>query len=179
MKKKSLIAIDFLAVIITVAFSIAMWLIKDKVSDYLGISLLGVLITCFVSNSSILLPSASLFIVMQAATIINPLLVSIVAAIGTTLGELVGFCLGRFGGNVIQNKKIDEIEKKFHKKPYFIVFLFSLLPLPVFDIIGILSGACKINILKFILCCFAGKFIKIIFYAFFGKFLMQFVSFNF
>ena len=51
------------------------------------------------------------------------------------------------------------------KNGYLLVFLLALLPLPLFDIIGIYSGGTKMNPVAFFVICFVGKFIKLLFYV--------------
>jgi uncharacterized membrane protein YdjX (TVP38/TMEM64 family) len=51
------------------------------------------------------------------------------------------------------------------------------MPLPLFDIIGIASGYLRINLYKFLIACFSGKFIKMVIYAFGANHFVKYVSF--
>ena len=43
--------------------------------------------------------------------------------------------------------------------------MFSALPLPFFDLIGMLSGALRLRVTLFCTMCFLGKLIKMLFYV--------------
>ena len=45
---------------------------------------------------------------------------------------------------------------------YLTVLLFAVLPLPVFDVVGMLCGAMKMNVVRFFGICLAGKLIKML-----------------
>lgn len=131
----------------------------------MAISAFGVLIICFLANASVLLPSSSILIVVEYSMVINPLLVALCGAFGATLGEMTGFYVGRYGRKVVPGKLMKWVKARMASHKYLIVLLFSVLPLPVFDIIGILSGAMKMSSLKFFGICFTGKLIKMMCYV--------------
>lgn len=141
------------------------WLLKSVIQKHVAVSAIGIMLVCFFANASVLLPSSSIFIVVEYSMIINPLLVALCGAIGSSLGELTGFYLGRCGTSVIPKKITIWIQEKMSCHKYLVVFLFSVLPLPIFDIVGILSGATKMNALKFLGICFVGKLIKMLCYV--------------
>jgi len=49
------------------------------------------------------------------------------------------------------------------------------LPIPCFDIIGILSGLAKVNIMKFYASCVSGKLVKMLMFVAIGKFVAQII----
>lgn len=146
-------------------FSLLAWFAKDQIEKHMAISVLGVLVVCFLANASVLLPSSSILIVVEYSLLINPLLVAVCGALGASLGEMTGFFVGRYGRKAVSGKLIKWIESKMTKHGQFIVLLFSALPLPVFDVIGMISGATKMNLLKFFGICFTGKLIKMLCYV--------------
>ena len=129
------------------------------------INVLGVFVICFLTNASVLLPSSSILIVVECSMLINPFLVAICGAFGAALGEMTGFSVGRYGRKAVPGKFMKWVEERMASHKYLMVLLFSALPLPVFDIVGILSGAMKMNALKFFGICFAGKLIKMLCYV--------------
>jgi membrane protein YqaA with SNARE-associated domain len=94
--------------------------------------------------------------------ILNPWLVGLSAALGATLGELVGYGLGKGGGILLEkrNKQLLEKGEKWFKKggvyPFIFIVLFAVTPLPD-DVVGILGGMFNYNIKKFLLASFIGK----------------------
>lgn len=96
----------------------------------------------------------------------NPVLVAFFGALGATLGELVGYLAGRMSTDISPKLKtfLDKVASKIHNDAI-LVFILAVLPLPLFDLVGIYSGGTRMNILKFFLACFLGKFIKMLVYT--------------
>ena len=61
-------------------------------------------------------------------------------------------------------KIIDDISKKI-KNVYLLIFLFALIPLPLFDLVGVYAGGRKVKLPFFIAVCYLGKLLKMLFYA--------------
>ncbi len=90
----------------------------------------------------------------------NPWIVGMVAGLGSAIGEMTSYILGR-GGRRIVNKKHLKLLNKARKwiethGAFVIIVLFAATPLP-FDIIGILAGMMNYNIKRFFLATLTGK----------------------
>lgn len=157
---------EVLFVIFVIALSIVIFLMRDKIGQVNDISYLGLFLLCFLANSTILLPAPSLMIAASCALIMNPLLVALTAALGSTLGEFVGYAFGTITKDISPKFKkiLDKLTGKIRNQTV-LVFIMAVLPLPLFDIVGIYSGGTKMNLMKFSLACFAGKFIKLLVYT--------------
>lgn len=131
----------------------------------MAISAIGVLIICFLANASVLLPSSSVLIVVEYSMIINPLIVAACGALGAALGEMTGFYVGRCGRGIISKRITRWVETKMKRHRYLVVLIFATMPLPLFDIVGMISGTMKMNALKFFGVCFVGKMIKMLCYV--------------
>lgn len=166
---------NFIIVSCLLAFGLLAWFAKGQIEKHMAISALGVFVVCFLANASILLPSSSVLIVVEYSMIINPFLVAACGALGSSLGEMTGFFVGRYGRKAVPGKLMKWVKSKMKNQKYLIVLLFSILPLPVFDIVGMLSGAMKMNPLKFFGICFAGKFIKMLCYVWLAYELLPFL----
>lgn len=135
-----------------------------KAYGYIGIFLL-----CLFLNATVLLPSSSTLVVMSMATIYHPIVVALVGALGTALGEFTGYFTGYYGKVVVENSTVfNEVIRLYKKFPNLAIVIFAALPLPFFDIIGILSGSIKMGKRKFFLLCFLGKAVKMFTYAYIG-----------
>ena len=158
--------LEVILIIVIVGLSISIFLLRDRIQNVSNVSYLGLFLLCFLANSTVLLPAPSLMIAASCALIMNPLLVAIVASLGSTLGEFVGYAFGTVSKDLSPKfqKVIDEFATKIHNQSL-LVFIFAVLPLPLFDIVGIYSGGAKMNLVKFFLVCFAGKFIKMLVYT--------------
>lgn len=159
-------ALEIVFVSIVVMLSVIIFLIRDKIGQVSDISYLGLFLLCFFANSTVLLPAPSLMIAASCALIMNPFWVALFAALGSTLGELVGYAFGTVAKDLSHtfHKFLDKLTVKVHNKTM-LVFILAVLPLPFFDIVGIFSGGVKMNLIRFSIACFIGKFIKLLVYT--------------
>ena len=151
--------------ILIIVLSVIIFLNQDKIENVSDVSYLGVMGLCFLANSTVLLPAPSLVIASSCALVLNPWIVAIFAAIGSSLGEFIGYAFGTISKEIspkLQNL-LEKILSKI-KNQTLLVFILALVPLPLFDVVGIYSGGTKMNPLKFFLACFSGKFIKLAIY---------------
>lgn len=158
--------LEILFVILIVALSVVIFLIRDKIGQVSDISYLGLFLLCFIANSTVLLPAPSLMIAASCALIMNPFWVALFAALGSTLGEFVGYAFGTVTKDLSPKfqKLLDKLTNKVHNQTL-LVFTLAVLPLPLFDVVGIYSGGTKMNLIKFAVACFVGKFIKLLVYT--------------
>jgi len=163
-----------------IALSLLVFLNRDKLQHIGNFGLIGVFFLCFLSNATVFLPAPGLIVIVTASTFMHPILVSLAGALGTTLGELTGYFSGRVGKK-ISNKEFSKLGKAIQKYGTPVVFIFALLPFPIFDIIGVASGYFGVKWYKFIATCLPGKFIKMILvsygFTYFQNFLINFLIF--
>lgn len=129
-------------------------------------SYLAVFIVSFISSSTIIipvLPFPSYFPVLLGVGIgLNPILVGLLGGIGSALGELLGYLAGFGGSAAIEKfeKRTPKFLKKFERFysniGFWIILIFAFLPFP-FDIIGILSGASKYDLKRFLSALLIGR----------------------
>jgi membrane protein YqaA with SNARE-associated domain len=147
-----------------ISISILIFINKSTIQQLGAFGYIGVFLLCFICNATVLLPAPSLLVVVSAATALNPILVALAGALGTTLGEMVGYFSGYAGGNVVE-KKDNKYISLLIKYGLPVVFIFALIPMPLFDISGVASGYLRIKWYKFLIACFLGKSIKMLIYA--------------
>lgn len=158
--------LEILFISIVIMLSLIIFLLRDKIGQVSDISYLGLFLLCFLANSTVLLPAPSLMIAASCALIMNPVFVALIAALGSTSGELVGYLFGTITKDLSPKfqKLLEKLINKIHNQTV-VVFIFAVLPLPFFDIVGIYSGGTKMNLIRFFVACFIGKFIKFLFYT--------------
>lgn len=156
---------DVIALIIFILVSWLAWKLKDVLKERMPLTLIGLLLTCFVMNSAVLLPSSSLLVVLEYSYVLNPISVIMVGAIGASLGELTGYMVGAEGTSLVRRfKKVSNLTK-FREHSFLLVMLFAFIPFPVFDVAGIMAGSIRMNPFKFLLASFIGKAVKMSFYV--------------
>jgi membrane protein YqaA with SNARE-associated domain len=138
-----------------------------------------VFVVTLVANLTVLAPVPIAVIVMTVvAKEWNPALAALAAAVGGSLGELSGYYAGYAGRKIaITNDFIgfDRVEKWIdHYGAWAIVFL-AFQPLIPFDVGGIIAGAAKMPIRKFLPALFAGKLPKYLLLAYAAIGIIQFL----
>jgi membrane protein YqaA with SNARE-associated domain len=115
-------------------------------------------------NAAILVPVfLHVSIMMAAAQYWNPVLVALAASVGGVLGELTAYYAGYLGKRIAQLENIPGYQRLvgwMNKHGPWGIFLISVQPILPVDIAGLLAGASKLPVWKFLLPCWAAKFIK-------------------
>jgi membrane protein YqaA with SNARE-associated domain len=137
-------------------------------------SYLGIFIISVISSSTIFLPFPIYVVIFFAPGIgLNPLLVGLVAGIGSAVGELTGYFIGLGGEKAIEHKEkkqpklVKFFENLFKKYGFPVIVITAFIPFP-FDIIGILSGLAEYDIKKFFIAVAIGKILKTTLIAYAG-----------
>ncbi len=148
-----------LALSAAIFFSARPYLQSGKLLSYgyLGIFLISL------SCVTIFFPLPWEAVVIGAGATLNPLWLGIIATAGATIGELSGYFVGYLGKNIIPGEYSGQYRKAeswMKRHGSFAIFLFALLPVLIFDLIGIVAGSSRFPLWKFILACFAGRLIR-------------------
>ena len=149
-------------VVLVVALSIALFLFfrqnPENIEGLESYGYAGAFLISLVSTATVILPAPGVLLLIAIGAICNPILVGLVGAAGGSIGELSGYVLGRGGrGFANQNRILLKAEGWMKKRGFLTVFLFSLIPFLPFDIVGIVAGALRFPIWKFLLASFIGK----------------------
>lgn len=132
---------------------------------YLGVFLVSL------SCVTIMLPLPWEAVIIAAGTTLNPLWLGLISSVGATIGELSGYLVGYLGRKVILDANSERYKKaEFWLKRYgsLAVFVFALLPIFIFDLLGIVAGSFRFPLWKFILACWAGRLIRCLIEAYLG-----------
>lgn len=149
--------------VIGILFALPYLLFKEKIQEFSTLGYIGLFVSCFVSNLSILLPTSSTIIIIAASLTLNPFICIVVGGIGTAFGEQASYVCGLIGSSgfdISTNKGKEITTKWFERNSFLTVLLFAFVPLPVFDIIGIIAGAKRMSWWKYTLAAVLGKVLK-------------------
>lgn len=139
--------------------------------SFLAYGYSGVLLINLVCCATILFPIPGEAVNIAAGASLNPLVVGLVATVGATIGEPTSYLVGYLGRKIIPGGYLEKYEQaEYWMKKYgsFAIFLFALLPILIFDLIGIVAGSAKFPLWKFILACFAGRLLRCLTEAYLG-----------
>ncbi len=131
----------------------------------------GILFINFIGCASVIFPVPIFAVTFTFGAILNPWLVGLFAGIGSALGELTGYLIGRGGKRIIEKKheKILRRSRKWMERhgAFLIIILFAITPLPD-DVIGILCGVINYDVKKFFFASLTGKIVMNLFLAWGG-----------
>ena len=129
------------------------------------------------SNASIFVPVVlHISIIIAAAQYWNPVLIALVASVAGTLGEITAYYAGYLGKRIIHLENTPGYERLagwMERYGPWGIFLLSLQPILPFDVAGLLAGASKLPLWKFLLPCWAGKFPKYLLAAYLGEAVLR------
>jgi membrane protein DedA with SNARE-associated domain len=125
---------------------------------------LGLFIVEIIGSMSIIFPAPAFAVNFFLGGVpgFNPWLVGIVAGLGSSIGEMTSYLVGRGGREVIEEKyrkKLKRAREWVEKRGAFLVIIiFAATPLP-FDIVGILAGMSRYDFKRFFIATLIGKII--------------------
>ena len=130
-----------------------------------------------VSNLTIVAPVPfALAIMVAASTKWNPAIIGLMGAAGGAIGELSGYYAGALGRKIAISENIPGYHRIHHwiqKYGMWAIFLFALQPVIPFDVGGLVAGATKMPLGKFLPANFAGKLIKYLVIVYGGAMLLK------
>ncbi|MBI2856898.1 MAG: VTT domain-containing protein [Chloroflexi bacterium] len=152
--------------------------------DMAWLAYLTVFLSAMISNLTIVAPVPIILSVVAAASMVwNPALVAAVATVGASLGELSAYYLGRAGRKVVIPESMlcrvksifchAQIEQNVQRYGPLAIFVLAIQPVLPFDVGGLIAGAARMPLRKFLPALMAGRFPKFLFLAYVGT---QFIS---
>ena len=153
--------LPLLGLVVGVGIAISAVVLRGHVSDITVVGYPGVFFLSFLGSVSMLLPVPGLISLCGVSVVLNPIVLALLASTGETIGELSGYAVGYGGGSVIEKRRFyPKLKGWRERRGTLVVFLVSIIPSPLFDLIGITAGAVKTPLIKFLAAAWAGKTIK-------------------
>ncbi|MCH7737842.1 MAG: VTT domain-containing protein [Chloroflexi bacterium] len=163
-KPENLVRLGILAAVI--AAVVATLLLRDN----FGATEVGygaVALSALVASAGLLIPVPALATACATATFLNPLLVGLIAGSAESVGELSGYYLGYTGRDVLARSRLyQRLEHWMRRRGWLLLFVVSLVPNPIFDVVGIAAGALRFPIWGFLSVVWAGKVLKFLVFAY-------------
>ena len=165
-------SVFFLSLILSTAF----FVFQDFFKESMSLGLLGIFLVNFISGASFFVSAPAFLTVISGGSIYPPVLVALISSMGATLGDMVNYLFG-FSGRHLINHHLSKkkwfifLEKHFKKHGNWLLFLFAVIPNPIFDMIGLIAGIFGYSSYKFFIIVAVGRFIRFWLLAKFGSFL--------
>ena len=164
-----------IATIVVASVGLALLLIKfsSLLSELGPWGYVGVAAAEFGNSAMLAVPTpASVYTFAMGATL-NPFIVGAIGGVFSTLGELIGYYLGRRGGVAMANKpSAQRLSAWTARWGSTALFVCAVLPVP-FDIAGVWAGAARYPLSRFVPIVLLGKLIKITSIALAGYFGLE------
>ncbi len=155
--------------VVAVVLSILIFIFRGEFVRLEGYGLFGLFILSIIGNATIVLPVPVVLTAFLGGAIFNPFLVAVVVSLGATIGELTGYMAGVGGGAFVEKDvRIQKVKKWMDKYGLWTIFFLAAVPNPLFDLAGIIAGATKISIYKYLPIVWAGKLIKFGIFSYLG-----------
>jgi len=154
----------------SLVLGISAFIFGRNIKNLQDLGYLGVFIANLLGSATIILPIPSFAATVAAGAFLSPVLTALFSAAGSTIGELTGYYTGLGSGDFIKwsDKRVKKVQAWIDKYGLWVVFVLAAIPNPLFDIAGIISGASKVSVWKYLLIVFSGKLIKFLILAYTG-----------
>ncbi len=161
----------FLSVLIVVLIII----FSEEIEKLAAFGYAGAFFIAVLGSATIVLPSPAFAAIIAMAAYFDPVLLGIVAGIGSGIGELTGYVAGQGTRNILnshikESKKIEDFVRKYN---VIAVFILAFIPNPLFDAAGLVAGGLKIKWWKFLIACIAGRVLRYVLLAVLGHWTLE------
>lgn len=158
-----------IGLIFSVFLSSIIFVFRDKLVELQSYGYVGLFVLNILGSATIFLPTPLFLTAFVAGAIYNPMIVAVVASLGSAIGELTGYVTG-YGAEELLEKdiKIQKVKKWMDKYGLWALLALAAIPNPLFDAAGIVAGATGISVYKYLLVVWIGKLVKFIVIASLG-----------
>lgn len=172
-----LTVVRVLIVLAVIALTVFLFLNRDRVQELEAFGYPGVFLISLLSNATLILPVPGVLFTSAMGAVFNPYLVALAAGSGATLGELTGYVAGFSGQAVIENRKwYDKVTVWMRKYGGITILVLAFVPNPIFDIAGMVAGALRMPLWKYLIFSLVGKVGKMLIFALGGAQIFKWFS---
>ncbi len=150
-----------ITIALVIVISVVLYAFRHQIEGLKNYAYLGVFIVSLLSSATVVVPVPGIVVFIPLLATLNPVLVGVVGAAGSIIGEITGYAAGYSGRNLAsRGRNYLRVEGWMKKRGSLIIFLFAVLPILPLDVAGIVAGALRFPLWKFILVAGVGKTIK-------------------
>lgn len=172
--KKRIVALSGLLIALVIIILVAYFYFSYpdffKQENIMRFGYAGVFLISVILNATVIIPVSNMTIILAMGGALDmPWLVGLAGGLGAVIGEMTGYIAGRSGRNLLaKNKVYNRVEGWVKKKGWIAIFFLSAFPF-VFDVVGIIAGALRMPVWKFILPAWLGRTGSYIVVAYLGS----------
>jgi uncharacterized membrane protein YdjX (TVP38/TMEM64 family) len=172
-------AFRVLLFLLIIGLSVYLFSIRSQIQQLEGYGYPGIFVFNLLSSATLILPVPGVAVTSLMGAVFDPFWVAIAAGSGAALGELSGYLAG-FSGQVVAERTpaYERIEGWMRKYGEVAILFLAFIPNPFFDVAGLIAGALKMPVWRFILVCWVGKIAKMLLFAYGGATVLRFFPFQ-
>jgi len=160
--------VPILTVIFVIAVIVSLHLVygrhPEKLVELKNYVYWGAFLISLIGNATIILPGAVLVILTNMGIVLypitgpfGPVMVGLAGGVGAAIGEMTGYMVGYSGRGVVENSKLYlRLVAWVRRWGILTIFILSVVPF-FFDLVGIVAGALRFPLWKFVLVCWLGR----------------------
>ena len=177
-KYDKLISISVL--VISIVLSIGILFIPLNPDELRAYGYGGVFVVTLLGAATLFIPGPTMVATFIVGSLLNPILVALVAGLGSAIGESTGYAAGHASRALISAKERNDtwyqrIFRWMSSHPFLTIFLLDAIPNLLGDIAGLIAGRNRYSYFKFLLASFLGKTIRFAISAYLGFGLGHFI----
>jgi len=153
--------VQLVVLLAAVAMIVAVWSLRGYIANVEAVGYPGVFLLSLLGSVSMVLPVPGLISVCGASVLLSPFLIGILAGVGETVGEVSGYAVGYGGGSVVERHRFyTRVKGWMERRGALVIFVVSVVPNPLFDVVGIAAGAVRFPLHRFLAVVLVGKLLK-------------------
>lgn len=158
--------------IISLVFISLSFYFREELSRLQSFGLIGIFVVNIIGSATLFIPAPAIATVVVGGILYHPLIVAVVAALGSGIGDMIGYVLGKSGKEVLFKRNsfwYTLFRELFHKFAAVFIIFFSFIPNPFFDAVGIFAGVFSYSPVKFFIYVLIGRFLRNLLLAYWGS----------
>ncbi len=137
----------------------------------------GLFLACLASSATVAVPVPAVIAVFFAGKLLNPVLAGAIAGLGSAIGELSGYLVGRSGRAALAGatggpKGVSRLDGWIQRHGGLAILVLAFIPNPFFDVAGMAAGAARLPLRTFFVAVLAGKTGRMILLALVGHYAL-------
>jgi membrane protein YqaA with SNARE-associated domain len=153
--------IQVAVLVLALVVVLVVWLARGTVPDPSDVGYAGVFFLSFLGSAAMVLPVPGLISLCGGSLFLNPFALGMLAATGETIGEISGYAVGFGGRGVVEKSRTYiRIRRWMKTRGWIVILVVSIIPNPLFDLVGIAAGATRYPVARFLGIVFVGKTVK-------------------
>ena len=153
--------LPLLALVLGLGVAIVVWSLRGNISSVKAVGYPGVFFLSLLGSGAMVFPVPGLISVCGASVVLSPLLIGLLAGVGESIGEVSGYAVGYGGGTIVERRRFySKLKQWMETRGTLVIFLVSIIPNPVFDLVGIAAGGVRYPLPRFLAIVWVGKTLK-------------------